>query len=59
MRFLPRETVRVYLNSMSIESPWSLNYKFVTFSLAQFRACILRGMKQDRTIASDIKLHIN
>ena len=45
MRFLPRETVRVYLNSMSIESPWSLDYKFVIFSLTQIRAYILQGMK--------------
>ena len=49
MRFLPRETVRVYLNSMSIESPWSLDYKFVTFNLAQNRAYILQGMKGERT----------
>ena len=39
--------------------PWSLDYKFVIFSLAQIRPYILRGIKQDRTIASDIKLHIN
>ena len=59
MRFLPRQSVRVYLNSMSIESPWSLDYKFVIFNLAQIRAYILQGMKQDRTIVSDIKRHIN
>ena len=49
MRFLPRETVRVYLNSMSIESPWSLDYKFVTFNLAQNRAYILPDVKRERT----------
>ena len=59
MQFLPRETVPVYLNSMLIEIPWSLDYKFVIFTLAQICVYILRGMKQDRTIASDIKLHIN
>ena len=59
MRFLPREMVPVYLSSILVEIPWSLDYKFVIFSLVQIRPYILRGMKQDRTIASDIKLHIN
>ena len=49
MRFLPRETVRVYLNSMSIEIPWSLDYKFATFNLAQNRAYILLDVKRERT----------
>ena len=50
-RFLLRETTRIYLNKTSIESSFSLDYKYVIFSLAQIRVYIVRGMKQDRTIA--------
>ena len=54
-----KRTARIYLNSISMESPWYVDYKYVIFSLAQIRVYILRGMKRDRTIASDYKLHIN
>ena len=44
-RFLPRETVRISLSNISIESPWPVYYKDVIFSLAQIRAYILRDAK--------------
>ena len=40
-RFLFRETARIYLNNTSIESPYTLDYKYVIFSLAQIRPYIL------------------
>ena len=40
-RFLLRETTRIYLNKTSIESSFSLDYKYVIFSLAQIRPYIL------------------
>ena len=45
MRFLPRETVRISLSNISIESPWPAYYKDVIFSLVQIRAYILRDAK--------------
>ena len=40
-RFLLRETARIYLNNTSIERSYSLDYKYVLFSLAQIRPYIL------------------
>ena len=40
-RFLLRETIRIYLNKTSIESSFSLDYKYVIFSLAQIRPYML------------------
>ena len=40
-RFLFRETARIYLNNTSIESPYTLDYKYIIFSLAQIRPYIL------------------
>ena len=58
-RFLLRETIRIYLNKTSIESSFSLDYKYVIFSLAQIRPYILWHVKGVKTPAADIKLHNN
>ena len=58
-QFLLRETTRIYLNNTSIESSFSLDYKYVIFSLAQIRPYILWHVKGVKTPAADIKLHNN